>query len=82
MAQTRIRSSESVSTLLFATARQVVDDQDLIAAAPDLADRRGAFLQELRDILQDFNYVGQIARDQFVAREAKARQDLLDSQTL
>lgn len=82
VAQTRIRSSESVSTLLFATARQVVDDQDLIAAAPDLADRRGAFLQELRDILQDFNYVGQIARDQFVAREAKARQDLLDSQNL
>lgn len=82
VAQTRIRSSESVSTLLFATARQVVDDQDLIAAAPDLADRRGAFLQELRDILQDFNYVGQIARDQFLAREAKARQDLLDSQTL
>ncbi|OSC21962.1 glycerol-3-phosphate acyltransferase [Mycobacterium vulneris] len=82
VAQTRIRSSESVSTLLFATARQVVEDQNLIASAPDLADRRGAFLQELRDILQDFNYVGQIARDQFVAREAKARQDLLDSQTL
>ncbi|KBZ61349.1 glycerol-3-phosphate 1-O-acyltransferase [Mycobacterium colombiense] len=82
VAQTRIRSSESVSTLLFATARQVVDDQNLIAPAPDLADRRAAFLQELRDILQDFNYVGQIARDQFVAREAKARQALLDSQAL
>lgn len=82
VAQTRIRSSESVSTLLFATARQVVEDQNLIAPAPDLADRRGAFLQELRDILQDFNYVGQIARDQFVAREAKARQELLDGQTL
>ncbi|OBI36276.1 glycerol-3-phosphate 1-O-acyltransferase [Mycobacterium colombiense] len=82
VAQTRIRSSESVSTLLFATARQVVEDQNLIAPAPDLADRRAAFLQELRDILQDFNYVGQIAREQFVAREAKARQDLLDGQTL
>lgn len=82
VAQTRIRSSESVSTLLFATARQVVEDQDLIAPAPDLADRRGAFLRELRDILQDFNYVGQIARDQFVAREARARQDLLDGQPL
>ncbi|WP_406814769.1 glycerol-3-phosphate 1-O-acyltransferase [Mycobacterium sp. M23085] len=80
VAQTRIRSSESVSTLLFATARQVIEDQDLIAPAPDLAERRSAFLQELRDILQDFNYVGQIARDQFVAREAKARQELLDSQ--
>lgn len=82
VAQTRIRSSESVSTLLFATARQVVEDQDLIAPAPDLADRRGVFLRELRDILQDFNYVGQIARDQFVAREAKARQELLDGQPL
>ena len=36
VAQTRVRSSESVSTLLFATARQVVADQDLIAAAADL----------------------------------------------
>jgi glycerol-3-phosphate O-acyltransferase len=82
VAQTRVRSSESVSTLLFATARQVVDDQNLIAPAPDLAERRGAFLKVLRDILHDFNYVGQIARDQFVAREDKARRDLLDSQTL
>ncbi|MEB4211335.1 glycerol-3-phosphate 1-O-acyltransferase [Mycobacterium sp. 94-17] len=81
VAQTRVRSSESVSTLLFATARQVVDDQNLIAPAPDLAERRAAFLRELRDILGDFNYVGQIAREQFVAREAKARQDLLDHQT-
>lgn len=81
VAQTRIRSSESVSTLLFATARQVVEDQDLIAPAPDLAERRGAFLQELRDILHDFDYAGRIARDQFMAREAKARQDLLGGQT-
>ncbi|HET9891279.1 MAG TPA: glycerol-3-phosphate 1-O-acyltransferase [Mycobacterium sp.] len=81
VAQTRIRSSESVSTLLFATARQVVEDQDLIAPAPDLAERRGAFLHELRDILHDFDYVGRIARDQFLAREAKARRDLLDGQT-
>jgi glycerol-3-phosphate O-acyltransferase len=80
VAQTRVRSSESVSTLLFATARQVVEDQDLIAPGADLAVRRGAFLKELRDILHDFNYVGQIARDQFVAREEKARRDLLNSQ--
>lgn len=79
VAQTRIRSSESVSTLLFATARQVVEDQDLIAAAPDLAERRDAFLRELRAILQDFDYVGRIAREQFVAREAKARRESLDS---
>jgi glycerol-3-phosphate O-acyltransferase len=82
VAQTRVRSSESVSTLLFATAYQVVVDQDLIAPAPDLADRRTAFRRELRDILRDFDYVGRIARNQFVAREAKARQERLDSQTL
>jgi glycerol-3-phosphate O-acyltransferase len=82
VAQTRVRSSESVSTLLFATAYQVVVDQDLIAPAADLAERRIAFLRELRDILRDFGYVGRIARDQFVAREVKARQGRLDSQTL
>jgi glycerol-3-phosphate O-acyltransferase len=75
VAQARVRSSESVSTLLFATARQVVADQDLIAPAPDLAERRIAFRRELRDILRDFDYVEQIARNQFVAREFKARQE-------
>ncbi|HEY2500519.1 MAG TPA: glycerol-3-phosphate 1-O-acyltransferase [Mycobacterium sp.] len=75
VAQARVRSSESVSTLLFATARQVVADQDLIAPAPDLAERRIAFRRELRDILRDFDYVEQIARNQFAAREFKARQE-------
>jgi glycerol-3-phosphate O-acyltransferase len=78
VAQTRVRSSESVSTLLFATAYQVVVDQDLIEPADDLADRRTAFRREMRAILHDSNDVGRIARNQFVAREAKAR---LDSQT-
>jgi glycerol-3-phosphate O-acyltransferase len=80
VAQARVRSSESVSTLLFATARQVVVDQNLIAPAEDLAERRIAFRNELRCILRDFHYVEQIARDQFVAREIKARQGRLDSQ--
>ncbi|GAB3016220.1 glycerol-3-phosphate 1-O-acyltransferase [Mycobacterium bourgelatii] len=69
VAQTRVRSSESVSTLLFATANQVVADQDLIAPAPDLAERRNAFRRELRSILRDFAYVERIARNQFIARE-------------
>jgi glycerol-3-phosphate O-acyltransferase len=80
VAQTRVRSSESVSTLLFATAYQVVVDQDLIAPAADLAERRTAFRQELRDILEDSDYVGRIARDQFIAREARARRERLESQ--
>jgi glycerol-3-phosphate O-acyltransferase len=73
VAQGRVRSSESVSTLLFATARQVVADQDLIAPAPDLAERRVTFRRELRDILRDFAYVEKVARKQFFAREFQAR---------
>jgi glycerol-3-phosphate O-acyltransferase len=73
VAQGRVRSSEPVSTLLFATARQVVADQGLLKPAPDLAERRIAFRRELRDILGDFDHVGRIARNQFVAREAEAR---------
>ena len=74
VAQGRVRSSEPVSTLLFATAHQVVADQNLIARASDLAERRIAFRRELRDILRDFDYVEKIARNHFVAREFKARQ--------
>jgi glycerol-3-phosphate O-acyltransferase len=80
VAQGRVRSSESVSTLLFATARQVVADQDLIAPAPDLDERRKAFRLELRDIMRDFTYVEQIARNQFIAREIKARHERQASQ--
>ncbi|OHV04229.1 glycerol-3-phosphate 1-O-acyltransferase [Mycobacterium talmoniae] len=77
VAQGRVRSSESVSTLLFATARQVAADQDLLQPADDLGDlmeRRAAFRRELRDILRDINHVDKIARAQFVAREAERRQ--------
>jgi glycerol-3-phosphate O-acyltransferase len=74
VAQARVRTSEPVSTLLFATAYQVVVDQGLVAPAADLAERRIAFRRELRSILRDFDYVEQIARDQFFAREFAARQ--------
>ena len=74
VAQARVRTSEPVSTLLFATAYQVVVDQGLVAPAADLAERRIAFRRELRSILRDFDYVEQIARNQFVARESAARQ--------
>ncbi|WP_343708450.1 glycerol-3-phosphate 1-O-acyltransferase [Mycobacterium sp.] len=73
VAQGRVRSSEPVSTLLFDTARQVVADQDLVKPGPDLAERRVAFRRELQAILQDFDHVAQIARQQFVAREVEAR---------
>ncbi|MBS4727227.1 glycerol-3-phosphate 1-O-acyltransferase [Mycobacterium sp. SM1] len=73
VAQGRVRSSEPVSTLLFATARQVAADQRLLEPAADLAERRTAFRRELRSIVRDFDHVGQIARQQFVAREIEAR---------
>jgi len=81
VAQARVRSSESVSTLLFATAYQVVVDQDLVAPAGDLAERRLAFRRELRDIIRDFHYIGRLAREQFIAREAKARHERADGPT-
>jgi glycerol-3-phosphate O-acyltransferase len=73
VAQGRVSSSEPVSTLLFATARQVVADQHLLEPAEDLAERRNAFRSELRGILHDFDHVAQISRNQFVAREVEAR---------
>ncbi|KUI19339.1 glycerol-3-phosphate acyltransferase [Mycobacterium sp. GA-1285] len=73
VAQSRVRSNESVSALLFATARQVAADQDLLEPAADLQERRTAFRDELRAILRDMDKVEQIAREQFIAREVAHR---------
>jgi glycerol-3-phosphate O-acyltransferase len=72
-AQGRVRSNESVSALLFATARQVAADQHLLEPAPDLSERREAFVRELRGILTDMNRVEQISTEQFIAREEERR---------
>ncbi len=72
-AQDKVSSNEAVSALLFATARQVVADQGLLGPAPDLAERRQAFLDELRGILADMNKVRIVSRQQFIEREATAR---------
>ena len=62
-----------VSALLFATARQVVADQDLLRRAEDLSERRTAFLREMRDILADMDTVEVASREQFNARELASR---------
>lgn len=77
VAQGRVRINESVSALLFATAHQVVADQDLINATSDLTQRRLAFSRELRDILRDIDYVEAIAGTQFLTRERAARRQQL-----
>ncbi|HZQ32309.1 MAG TPA: glycerol-3-phosphate 1-O-acyltransferase [Mycobacterium sp.] len=74
-AQGRVHSNESVSALLFATARQVLADQGLLEAAPDLAERRQAFLDELRAILRDMDRVEMMSFKQFTEREARQRRE-------
>lgn len=73
-AQNRVRTTESVSALLFATARQVVADQKLLTEAPDLAQRRVSFLAELRGVLADMDRIDAVSRQQFVERERLSRQ--------
>jgi glycerol-3-phosphate O-acyltransferase len=73
IAQNRVRSNEAVSALLFATARQVADDQHLLEPAADLNERRTAFRDELRGILRDMDTVEQISRRQFYIREIERR---------
>ncbi|BBY41843.1 glycerol-3-phosphate 1-O-acyltransferase [Mycolicibacterium celeriflavum] len=73
VAQSRVRSNEAVSALLFATARQVAADQHLLEPAADLVERRTAFRDELRAVLHDMDKVEQIAREQFYVRELGRR---------
>ncbi|OMC47925.1 glycerol-3-phosphate acyltransferase [Mycolicibacterium fortuitum] len=73
VAQGRVGSNESVSALLFATARQVAADQNLLVNGPDLKERRSAFRDELRGIVADMDKVDEIAREQFYFREQQRR---------
>jgi glycerol-3-phosphate O-acyltransferase len=73
VAQTRVRSNEAVSALLFATARQVAADQHLLEPGDDLAERRKAFLAELRGILGDMDRVHRMSSQQFMEREVRTR---------
>lgn len=74
VAQGSVRSNEAVSALLFATARQVVADQNLLTRAADLVERRNAFHHELRAILGDINHIEKVANRQFATREVERRQ--------
>ncbi|MBV9513908.1 MAG: glycerol-3-phosphate 1-O-acyltransferase [Mycobacteriaceae bacterium] len=78
-AQGRVRSNEAVSALLFTTARQVAADQGLLQPAPDLAERRAAFLAELRAILRDMERVELVSFQQFAEREAQRRRERLEA---
>jgi glycerol-3-phosphate O-acyltransferase len=73
VAQRRIRSSEPVSALLFATAYQVLGDQNLLDASGEVTEARAGFYHELRAILRDIDHVEHIAHQQFFEREAVTR---------
>ena len=69
-AQNIVRNVESVSALLFTTARQVAADQHLLEPGSGLDERRRAFLRELRGILTDMDRLQAISVQQFNEREA------------
>ncbi len=57
VAQRRLRSSESVSVLLFQTALQLARNRGLFERGDDLAARRAAFLAELRDLIRRLDQI-------------------------
>ena len=61
VAQRRLRSSESVSVLLFQTALQLARNRGLFDPGEDLAKRRAAFLTELRNLLRRIDYIEDLA---------------------
>jgi glycerol-3-phosphate O-acyltransferase len=61
VAQHRLRSSESVSVLLFATALQLARNRGLFDPGEDLAKRRAAFLTELRGLLRRIDRIEDLA---------------------
>jgi glycerol-3-phosphate O-acyltransferase len=72
VAQHRLRSSESVSVLLFQTALQLARNRGLFESGEDLAKRRAAFLTELRDLLRRIDRIEDLAIRRYI-RDASAR---------
>ena len=66
VAQRRLRSSESVSVLLFQTALQLARNRGLFEADPDLAARRAAFLAELRNLVRRLDQIEDLAIRRYI----------------
>ena len=65
VAQRRLRSSESVSALLFQTALQLARNRGLLEG-DDLAARRAAFLAELRDLVRRLDRIEDLAIRRYI----------------
>jgi glycerol-3-phosphate O-acyltransferase len=61
VAQHRLRSSESVSVLLFQTGLQLARNRGLVEPGPDLAARRAEFLAELRHLVRRLDQIEDLA---------------------
>jgi glycerol-3-phosphate O-acyltransferase len=72
VAQHRLRSSESVSVLLFQTALQLARNRGLFEPGEDLPKRRAAFLSELRALLRRLDQIEDLALRRYV-RDAGVR---------
>ena len=66
VAQRRLRSSESVSALLFQTSLQLARNRGLFEPGPDLAARRAAFLAELRDLVRRLDQIEDLAIRRYI----------------
>jgi glycerol-3-phosphate O-acyltransferase len=73
VAQHRLRSSESVSVLLFATALQLARNRGLFDLDDDLAKRRAAFLTELRGLLRWIDRIEDLALRRYIRDAAGTR---------
>ena len=73
VAQRRLRSSESVSVLLFQTALELAGNRGLLGPGEDVGARRAAFLAELRDLLRRLDEIEDLAIRRYVQDAVSAR---------
>jgi glycerol-3-phosphate O-acyltransferase len=66
VAQRRLRSSESVSALLFGTALQLARNRGLLDPGEDVPARRAAFVTDLRDLLRRLDRIEDLAIQRYV----------------
>ena len=73
VAQRRLRSSESVSVLLFQTALQLAGNRGLLGPGEDLAAQRAGFQAELRDLLRRLDEIENLAIRRYIRDAVAAR---------
>jgi glycerol-3-phosphate O-acyltransferase len=73
VAQRRLRSSESVSVLLFQTALQLARNRKLLESGEDIPKRRADFLTELRGLIRRLDRIEDLATRRYIRDAISAR---------